>query len=91
MGRRRSVDHELFGFAAGEDGVDAAGCPESLFPAWRRCRAGRAHAVLDVGERAHGELHAVGQVGAVAVAQCYPPTHDVVAEPFQGTRSIEGS
>jgi hypothetical protein len=40
--------------------------------------------VLDVGQRAHGELQAVGQIGAVAVAQRYAPTHDVVAEPFQG-------
>ena len=40
--------------------------------------------MLDVGQGAHGELQAVGQIGAIAVAQCYPPTHDVVAEPFQG-------
>ena len=46
--------------------------------------AGLAHAVLDVGQRAHGELQAVGQVGAVAVAQRDAPTHDVVAEAFQG-------
>ena len=60
-------------------------------------RAGLAHAVLDVGQGAHGELQAVGQIGAVAVAQRDAPTHDVVAEPFQGAsvhRSImthEGS
>ena len=46
--------------------------------------AGLALAVLDVGQRAHGELQAVGQVGAVAVAQRDAPTHDVVAEAFQG-------
>ena len=32
----------------------------------------------------HGELQAVGQIGAVAVAQCYTPAHHVVAQPFQG-------
>ena len=31
-----------------------------------------------------GELQAVGQVGAVAVAQGDAAAHDVVAEPFQG-------
>jgi hypothetical protein len=40
--------------------------------------------VLDVGEGAHRELQAVGQIGAVAVAQRYAPAHDVVPEPFQG-------
>ena len=82
---RRSVDHQLFGFPAGQDGVDAAGCPGQLvFQHGVGARAGLAHAVLDVGQRAHGELQAVGQVGAVAVAQRHAPTHDVVAEPFQG-------
>ena len=47
-------------------------------------RPGFAHAMLDVGERAHGELQAAGQVGAVAIAQRDAATHDVVAEPFQG-------
>jgi hypothetical protein len=46
-------------------------------------RAGLAHAVLDVGQGAHGELQAAGQIGAVAVAQCHAPTHDVVAEVCQ--------
>ena len=73
------------GFPTGQDGVDAAGCPGQLvFQHGVGARAGLAHAVLDVGQRAHGELQAVGQVGAVAVAQRYAPTHDVVAEPFQG-------
>ena len=62
----------------------------ACFRAWRRCRAGLTHAVLDVGQGAHGELQAVGQIGAVAVAQRYAPTHDVVAEPFQGA-SIHAS
>ncbi len=39
--------------------------------------------VLDVGQCAHGERQAVGQIGAVAVAQCHSPAHDVVAEPCQ--------
>jgi len=38
--------------------------------------------VFDVGQGAHGELQAVGQVGAVAEAQRDAPAHDVVAEPF---------
>jgi hypothetical protein len=46
--------------------------------------AGLAHPVFDVGQGAHGELQAVGQIGAVAVAQREAPTHDAVAEPFQG-------
>jgi hypothetical protein len=46
--------------------------------------------VLDVGQRAHGELQAVGQIGAVAVAKRHAPAHDVVAEPFQGA-SIDAS
>ena len=77
--------HQLLGFPSGQDGVDAAGCPGQLvFQHGVGARAGLAHAVLDVGERAHGELQARGQVGAVAVAQCHAPTHDVVAQPFQG-------
>ena len=46
--------------------------------------AGLSHAVFDVGQGAHGELQAVGEIGAVAVAQREAPTHDVVAEPLQG-------
>ena len=46
--------------------------------------AGLADAVLDVGQGAHGELQAIGQVGAIAVAQRHASAHDVVAEPFQG-------
>jgi len=45
--------------------------------------------VLDVGQGAHGELQAVDQIGAVAEAQREAATHDVVAEPFQGT-SLHG-
>ena len=60
------------------------GARASLFSDGVGARAGLARAVFDVGQGAHGELQAVGQVGAVAVAQCYAPTHDVVAEPFQG-------
>ena len=82
---RRSVDTVSCGFPAGEDGVDAARCPGQLvLQDGVGARAGLAHAVLDVGQGAHGELQAVGQVGAVAVAQRHAPTHDVVAEPFQG-------
>jgi hypothetical protein len=40
--------------------------------------------VFDVGQGAHGELQAVGQIGAVAEAQREAATHDVVAEPLQG-------
>ena len=79
------LDHEFFGFPARQDGVDAAGCPGQLvFQHGVGAGAGLAHAVLDVGQGAHGELQAVGQVGAVAIAQRHAPTHDVVAEPFQG-------
>ena len=39
--------------------------------------------MLDVGQCAHGERQAAGQIGAVAVAQCHSPAHDVVAEPCQ--------
>jgi hypothetical protein len=46
--------------------------------------------MLDVGQRAHGELQAVGQVGAVAVAQCHAAAHDVVAQPVQ-VASVHGS
>ena len=75
----------FFGFPARQDGVDAARRPGQLvFQHGVGAGAGLAHAVLDVGQGAHGELQAVGQIGAVAVAQCYAPTHDVVAEPFQG-------
>ena len=82
---RRSVDHGSCGFPAGQDGVDAARRPGQLvLQHGVGARAGLAHAVLDVGQRAHGELQAVGQIGAVAVAQRHAPTHDVVAEPFQG-------
>ena len=79
------LDHEFFGFPARQDGVDAARCPGQLvFQHGVGAGAGLAHAVLDVGQGAHGELQAVGQIGAVAVAQRDAPTHDVVAEPFQG-------
>ena len=61
------------------------GCPgELVLQHGVGAGAGLAHAVLDVGQRAHGELRAVGQVGAVAVAQRDAPTHDVVAEALQG-------
>jgi hypothetical protein len=52
--------------------------------------AGLAHAVFDVGEGAHGELQAVGQVGAGAVAQRDAAAHDVVAEPSQCMLVHEG-
>ena len=85
------LDHELFGFPAGENGVDAAGCPaELVFQHGVGARAGLAHPVFDVGQGAHGELQAVGQVGAIAVAQCHAPTHNVVAEPFQRPLVHEG-
>jgi hypothetical protein len=38
--------------------------------------------VLDVGQRAHREVQAVGQIGAVAEAQRDAPTHDVVQMPL---------
>jgi hypothetical protein len=79
-----SLTTSSLGFSAGEDGVDAAGCPaELVFQHGVGARAGLAYAVLNVGERAHSELQAAGEVGAVAVAQRYAPAHDVVAEPFQ--------
>ena len=82
---RRSVDTSFFGFPSGEDGVDASRRPGQLvFQHGVGAGAGLAHAVLDVGQRAHGELQAVGQIGAVAETQRHAPTHDVVAEPFQG-------
>ena len=82
---RRSLTTSFLGFPARQDGVDAARRPGQLvFQHGVGAGAGLAHAVLDVGQRAHGELQAVGQIGAVAVAQCHAPTHDVVAEPFQG-------
>ena len=82
---RRCLTTSLFGFPARQDGVDAARRPGQLvFQHGVGAGAGLAHAVLDVGQGAHGELQAVGQIGAVAVAQCDAPTHDVVAEPFQG-------
>ena len=59
------------------------GAHPSLFSRWRRCRAGLAYAVFDVGQGAQDELQAVGQIGAVAIAQCNAPTHDVVAEACQ--------
>ena len=52
-------------------------------PRWRRCPRWPCARPLDVGQRAHGERQAVGQVGAVAVAQRHAAAHDVVAEPFQ--------
>ena len=77
--------HQLVGFPTGQDGVDASWRPGKLvFQHGVGAGAGLAYAVLDVGQRAHGELQAVGQVGAVAVAQCYVAAHDVVAEPFEG-------
>ena len=76
---------QLFGFPSGEDGVDAAGCPgQFVFQHGVGAGAGLAHTVLDVGQGAHGELQAVGQVDAGAEAQRHAPAHDVVAEPFQG-------
>ena len=42
----------------------------ACFPAWRRCRGWACVRGADVGQGAHGELQAVGQVGAVAVAHC---------------------
>ena len=81
---RRCSTTSFVGFPARQDGVDAARCPGQLvFQHGVGAGAGLAHAVLDVGQGAHGELQAVGQVGAVAVAQRDAPTHDVVAEPFQ--------
>ena len=82
---RSQLDHEFLGFPARQDGVDAARRPGQLvLQHGVGARAGLTHAVLDVSQRAHGELQAAGQIGAVAVAQCDAPTHDVVAEPFQG-------
>src|SRR6516165_1814594 len=79
------LDHQLFGFSAGQYGVDASGRPRELvFQHGVGAGAGLAHTVFDVGQGAHGELEAVGQVGAVAVAQRDTAAHDVVAEPFQG-------
>ena len=46
--------------------------------------------MLDVGQGAHGELQAAGQIGAVAVAQRYSSAHDVVAEPCQVSSVHEG-
>ncbi len=84
-------DHGFFRFPAGQDGVDAAGGPGNLvLQHGVGAGAGLAYAVLDVGQGAHSELQAVGQIGAVAVAQGYAPTHDVVAEPFQGV-TVHGS
>jgi hypothetical protein len=40
--------------------------------------------MFDIGQGAHGELEAIGQIGAGAKAQCDAPTHDVVAEALQG-------
>ena len=69
----------------------AAGCPGQLvLQHGVGAGAGLTHAVLDVGQGAHGELQGVGQVSAAAVAQGYAPTHDVVAEAFQGA-SIHAS
>ena len=91
VGGPAQLDHRFFGFPTGQDGVDAAGRPGKLvLQHGVGAGAGLAHAVLDVGQRAHGELQAVGQIGAVAVAQRDAATHDVVAEPFQGV-SIHGS
>ena len=71
-------------FPARKDGVDAARRPGQLvLQHGVGAGAGLAHAVLDVTQGAHGERQAVGQVGAVAEAQCDAPTHDVVAEPCQ--------
>ena len=78
------LDHQFFGFAPSEDGVDAAGCPaELVFQHGVGAGTGLAYAVFDVREGAHGELQAVGEVGAVAVAQRDAPAHDVVTEPSQ--------
>ena len=88
---RRCSTTSLLGFPARQDGVDASRRPGQLvFQHGVGAGAGLAHAVLDVGQGAHGELQAVGQIGAVAVAQCHAPTHDVVAEAFQGV-SVHGS
>ena len=77
-------DHQLFGFPTGQDGVDAPRCPGQLvLQHGVGAGAGLAHAVLDVGQRAHGELQAVGQIGAVAVTQRDAAAHDVVAEVLQ--------
>ena len=46
-------------------------------------RAGPANAVFDVGQGAHCEHEAVGQLGTRAIAQGDPPAHDVAAEPLQ--------
>src|SRR6185312_3723450 len=78
-------DHGFFGFPTGQDGVDAARRPGQLvLQHGVGAGAGLPHTVLDVGQRAHGELQAIGEIGAVAVAQCHAATHDVMAEPFQG-------
>ncbi len=72
------------GFPARQDGVDASGDPgQPVLQHGVGAGAGLAHAVLDVGQRAHGELQAVGQVGAVAVTQRDAAAHDVVAEVLQ--------
>ena len=90
-GGAAQFDHGFVGFPARKNGVDAAGCPGQLvLQHGVGAGAGLTHAVLDVGQGAHGELQAGGQVGAVAEAQCDAPNHDVVAEPFQGV-SVHGS
>src|SRR6478672_8137955 len=67
MGR---LGHSTPPAAMRQDGVDAAGCPGQLvFQHGVGARVGLAHALLDVGQRAHGERQAIGQIGAVAVAQ----------------------
>ena len=81
-GRRSSVTVSC-GFPAGQDGVDAARRPgQFVLQHGVGARAGLTHSVLDVGQRAHGELQAAREIGAVAVAQRDAPAHDVVAEPF---------
>ena len=78
-------DPRLLGFAPGQDVVDAARRPGQLvLQHGVGAGAGLTHAVLDVGQRAHGELQAIAQIGAVAETQRHAPTHDLVAEPFQG-------
>ena len=81
---RRSSTTVSVGFPARQDGVDASGDPgQPVLQHGVGAGAGLAHAVLDVGQRAHGELQAVGQVGAVAVTQRDAAAHDVVAEVLQ--------
>src|SRR6202008_128307 len=79
------LDTQFFRLATGQVGVVGVGCPAKLvFQHGGGAGGGIADAVFDVGQGAHGELQAVGEVGAVAVAQRDATAHDVVAGQGQG-------